>query len=115
MSETKQKPMTAAEMRAEAEKLMREAQGIEQMEKKTLRAEVEDTITKRGYTLVDIFPELDKGTSSSSSGKTRSKMSPKFRDPENPDNTWTGVGREPNWLKDKLAAGATREDFLIAK
>lgn len=39
---------------------------------------------------------------------------PKYQHPENPDKTWSGRGRQPQWLKDQLADGKDLEDFLIA-
>lgn len=38
---------------------------------------------------------------------------PKYRDPAKPENTWAGRGKQPRWLKEKLEAGASLEDFLI--
>lgn len=34
-----------------------------------------------------------------------------YRNPENPIQTWTGMGRKPNWLVDKLAKGSNLEQF----
>ena len=37
----------------------------------------------------------------------------KYRNPENPEETWSGRGRMANWLKDKIAKrGVKIEDFL---
>lgn len=48
--------------------------------------------------------------------KTKStKSAPKYCHPENPAKTWTGKGRQPNWVKDALANGKTLADMLIAK
>ena len=38
-------------------------------------------------------------------GATR-KVAPKYRDPANPNNTWTGRGRMPKWVADLNAQGA---------
>lgn len=38
---------------------------------------------------------------------------PKYRDPEKPENTWAGRGKKPGWLLEKLEAGASLEDFLL--
>lgn len=38
---------------------------------------------------------------------------PKYQDPDRPENTWAGKGKQPGWLKEKLEAGASLEDFLI--
>ena len=40
---------------------------------------------------------------------------PKYRDPSKPENTWAGKGKKPGWLKEKLEAGASLDDFLIDK
>lgn len=37
----------------------------------------------------------------------------KYRNPENHEETWTGMGRQPLWLQQKLEAGAKKEDFLV--
>jgi DNA-binding protein H-NS len=49
-------------------------------------------------------------------GATRKGASlgvPKYVHPENPSLTWTGRGRQPNWIKEGLASGKTLDDFLI--
>ena len=40
---------------------------------------------------------------------------PKYQDPAKPECTWAGKGKQPGWLKEKLEAGASLEDFLIDK
>ena len=37
----------------------------------------------------------------------------KYRDPENAENSWTGKGRPPKWMQEKLDQGATKDEFLI--
>jgi DNA-binding protein H-NS len=38
----------------------------------------------------------------------------KYRDPQNPANTWTGRGRMPRWMAAAMKGGkAKKEDFLI--
>jgi DNA-binding protein H-NS len=44
-------------------------------------------------------------------GKKRAR-SAKFRDAAG--NTWGGMGKRPQWLRDALASGKRLEDFLIA-
>lgn len=41
------------------------------------------------------------------------KRLPKYRHPENPTLTWTGMGRKPKWFIDALEAGMTKDDLLI--
>jgi DNA-binding protein H-NS len=42
-----------------------------------------------------------------------SKVAPKYRNPENADETWTGRGRPPRWVLDAEAAGKSRAELLI--
>ena len=46
-------------------------------------------------------------------GRQRAKLPPRYRDPQQPENTWAGRGKRPKWLVAKLAAGARIEDFAI--
>jgi DNA-binding protein H-NS len=38
----------------------------------------------------------------------------KYRDPDNPANVWTGIGKPKKWLQEKLDQGHSLEEFLIA-
>ena len=41
------------------------------------------------------------------------KIPPKYRNPKNPEETWTGRGRQPKWLAQELARGRSLKSFLI--
>jgi DNA-binding protein H-NS len=41
------------------------------------------------------------------------KVLPKFRNPELPSETWSGRGRQPHWVIEILAAGASLDDCRI--
>jgi len=45
--------------------------------------------------------------------KTGGKVPPKYRNPENPDDTWTGRGRKPKWVEAALASGKSLDDIKI--
>ena len=40
---------------------------------------------------------------------------PKFKNTENPTETWVGRGRRPRWLKDQLAAGRSLDEFRVQR
>jgi len=45
---------------------------------------------------------------------TKAVVAPKYRNPKNPAETWSGRGRKPRWLTVALTSvGAKLEDFLI--
>ena len=44
---------------------------------------------------------------------TRKAVEPRYRNKNNPEQTWTGRGKQPRWLVAELENGAKLEDFLI--
>ena len=77
--------------KAQAEMASRERQ-----RRKDLRSELERRVSADGYKLGDIFPEL--GPASGSAAR-RQKRPAKYRNPQNPDDTWSGIGRTPKWVQ----------------
>jgi DNA-binding protein H-NS len=47
-------------------------------------------------------------------GGARGAVAPKYRNPENPSETWAGRGLKPRWLEAALKSGKELEDFSIA-
>jgi DNA-binding protein H-NS len=56
---------------------------------------------------VDIY-EIDKKPA-----RKGGKVAIKYRNPDNPENTWTGRGVMPRWLRDLLNSGRDRSEFEI--
>lgn len=46
-------------------------------------------------------------------GKKTGVVAPKYRDPADAENQWTGRGKPPRWMAGYLAKGKKKEDFLI--
>lgn len=73
-----------------------------------------DTLLKStGLTLADIYGAQAKvGKKGPRGGK--GSVAPKYRNPENPSETWTGRGRSPLWFTAALKKrGVTAESLLI--
>lgn len=76
-----------------------------------------------GYTIAELFGgngagRIAKATArKTTTGKARkaAKVAPKYRNPANGKETWTGRGLPPRWLADLIKKGKKREDFLIKK
>jgi len=45
----------------------------------------------------------------------RKPVEPKYRNPADHDDTWSGRGRKPRWVIEMLDAGGVIEDALIEK
>ncbi len=41
------------------------------------------------------------------------KVFPRFRNPDEPSQVWTGRGKQPKWLAAQLSSGRRIEDFRI--
>lgn len=57
------------------------------------------------------FPEDNNNAETPSRRGPRGKVAPKYIGPNG--ELWTGRGRPPHWMTDLLAAGHTKEEFLI--
>ena len=43
----------------------------------------------------------------------RREVAPKYRNPGNPAETWSGRGRKPRWVEEQVGAGRSLSDLLI--
>ncbi|WP_342666384.1 H-NS histone family protein [Tateyamaria sp. ANG-S1] len=46
-------------------------------------------------------------------GAKAASADPKYMNPEDPTQTWTGKGRQPNWFKTAIEAGKAPEELEI--
>ena len=78
----------------------------EESEKQALREEIYELIDSHGYTFGEIF------------GKAKLRkvgtVKPKYRNPQDPTETWTGRGRRPRWLEAQIKKGKSLNSFLIS-
>ena len=66
-------------------------------------AELEAVAQKHGYKLADL----------TGGNKAKVASPAKYKHPEDSSLTWSGRGRQPNWIKDELSAGKSLIDFAI--
>jgi DNA-binding protein H-NS len=90
-----------ARMQVDIERIKAEKQNAE---RSTIKQKLIDTAKAAGFDIHELFGNRRKG-----------KVAPKYCDPKNPANTWTGRGRMPRWMVAALKGGkAKKEDFLIS-
>lgn len=87
-------------------------------ELESCRADALALIESRGFTVAEVFGELSgsgivAGTRARKAKDGRASVPPKFRNPDNPSETWTGRGRQPKWIAAKIAGGVTMESLKI--
>jgi DNA-binding protein H-NS len=72
-----------------------------------------------GYSIAELFggaSAAPKAGKAAASGKGRKlgKVAPKYRNPANSRETWSGRGMQPRWLAAEVRRGRKPEDFLIS-
>lgn len=66
--------------------------------------QLKDLIKRSGFTLEEL---------ASDKVSSKEKMPPKYRNPDNHDETWSGMGAKKKWLVAMLENGRKLEEFLI--
>lgn len=77
--------------------------------RKSLMADMEKLARDAGVSLNELFPEAG----STKPAKVKSPVAPKYRNPNDASQTWTGRGRQPLWLAALLAEGKSLDSLLI--
>lgn len=103
-----------AKIKNQIAKLQKQAATIET----GIVARIKAEITKHGLTPEQLFGGSSTAGSVGSvqkpkaTAKARAAKSAKFADRSG--NTWGGMGKRPQWIRDALEAGKALEDFLVA-
>lgn len=72
-------------------------------------AEVRRLVAAAGLTHADVFPPKP----ATGTGRKLGPVAPKYRNPADATQTWSGRGLKPTWLAAAIEAGATLDSFLI--
>ena len=89
-------------------------EAIESVEKRRLKEATDAArklVLEYGFDLEDIMAGGRRGKSAT--GKP--KAPPKYVHPEDPEKTWTGKGRKPQWITEHLESGKELDVLLIKK
>ena len=90
-----------------------------------VRAQLTKLAKAQGYSVEELFVGAAPAARGRAAGKATKapakavrklgKVAPKYRNPANPKETWTGRGKQPRWLAAHTAKGKKVEEFLIKK
>ncbi len=88
-----------------------------------VRAQLSKLAKANGYTLEEVAgvaPTRGRAAKATKAAPAKAvrklgKVAPKYRNPANPKETWTGRGKQPRWLAAHTTKGKKLEDFLIKK
>lgn len=87
--------------------------------KEQVEAVLRTKVAEERRLVEDRLGELDRlamngsRTRGSGRGGIRGALAPKYRNPENPIETWAGRGLKPRWLAAAIKTGKKLEDFSI--
>ncbi len=76
---------------------------LEKTKKTAARKAAEAAAKKHGFSLNDLVGAV--------SAAKKSPPKAKYRNPEDPSQTWSGRGRQPGWFKDAMKAGKSVNDL----
>lgn len=78
---------------------------------------VESTLREHGLTMADLAPGPDRGRGAGrrvgrgAAGASPDPREARYRNPDSPEQTWSGRGRRPQWVHEATANGRTLEDL----
>ena len=91
-----------------------------------VKAAVAKFLTSVGWTFDELYgrtsapksaapaaPAAEKQPRKTTKGRSLGKVAPKYRNPANAKETWTGRGEQPRWLAAETAKGRKLDEFLI--
>ncbi len=110
------KSMSRKELEKLRDQVDKQLEKLANQDKKAALEAAEKAAKAHGFSLGEL-------TGSTAAPKTRAKRGtaksgksvnpPKYRNPENPDQTWTGKGRRPEWIKAAQDKGVDIETMAI--
>jgi len=105
---------TYLELKAQAEKLLLQAEELRQREVAEVIADIKSKMEEYGITGADLGitgSVKDSGKKGGAAKKSVGPVAVKYRGPNGEE--WSGRGRSPQWLTRALEEGKTKEDFAI--
>jgi DNA-binding protein H-NS len=75
-------------------------------DRKNALREIRELAASYGFTVEEVL-----GTAPKKSRRASAPAQAKYRNPDDPEQTWAGRGRKPGWLVAALAQGKTLEDL----
>lgn len=76
-----------------------------------LAKQLHQLAAESGFTLADLAAMPIKTKKAGKAPKVKGE--PKFQNPDNRTQTWTGKGKQPDWFKALINSGKTKDDLKI--
>jgi DNA-binding protein H-NS len=82
-------------------------------DKKAALAAAEKAAAAHGFSLADLSGEAAPRKTRKAKTGPKTVSPPKYKNPANPDQKWTGKGRQPDWFKAAIASGTSPDAMEI--
>ncbi len=111
------KPDLRSMTRKELEKLKanveKALERIEVKDKKAALAAAEKAAAAHGFSLAEIAGGAEAPKKRRAKKGPKTVSAPKYKNPSDPSQTWTGKGRQPDWFKKAIIGGTTPDAMEI--
>lgn len=97
--------LSLAELKKLQKDVTKAIESFEERQRKAVLAELDALARERGFTIEQVV-----GVAPPS---TRKPVAPKYANPADPSQTWSGRGRKPKWVVEALDAGKSLDDLAI--
>jgi len=97
--------LSVADLKKLQSKVTRAIASYEDRQKKKALVQVEEVAKKLGYSLAELTEQI--------AARKRAPAAPKYMNPADNSQTWSGRGRRPQWFEAALEAGKSPNDMLI--
>lgn len=101
---------TSAELQSMIDELQHTLKSRQRAEQASVIQQIRRLAASIGASVEIRFEESDNTVST---GKRGGKIAPRYRNPADTNQTWTGRGIKPRWIQEYEAAGRNASEFLI--
>lgn len=85
----------------------------ERERRRSVMKQVRELISAHKLKMDELIVSRAKRAARGEGRRATSKSPPKYRNPENQQQTWTGKGRKPGWMSNAMQNGMSLEALLI--
>ena len=101
--------LSLAELRDLKKRVDKAVEGFADRQRQDALAQLDVRARELGFASLSVL--IGEGTLPQA--RKRTPTLPKYRNPGDADDTWSGRGRKPRWFVSALAAGKSPDDLLI--
>lgn len=110
MTKIELKSLSVKELKALQKRIEREITGRDQRQRKEALVAVREKARELGFTLNELVGDV---SATGAGARTSAPAPAKYRNPTDPDLTWSGRGRPPYWIKEAQENGIDIETLRI--